>query len=241
MAEAQPRITAAGMRAAGAYGAMISALVLIYLAIRSYGETLGAPAPATDVLFGSAAARANAGELLHVLLALVVVIATARGLGSIFRSAHQPPVVGEIIAGILLGPSPLGRLTPGLSAYLFPPAVGPFLNIIAQVGVILYMFLVGLELDPALLRKRGHATVAISHASIIVPFLLGALIALMLYPRLSTSDVPFTCFSLFLGVSMSVTAFPVLARILTDRKVHEPGMCPTALAGAAGDQVPRGG
>src|SRR5258708_26454822 len=174
MAETQPRITASGMRAAGAYAAMIGALVLIYLAIRSYGETLGAPAPATDAVFGSAAARANAGELLHVLLALVVVIATARGLGSIFRSAHQPPVVGEIIAGILLGPSLLGRLTPGISAYLFPSAVGPFLNIIAQVGVILYMFLVGLELDPALLRKRGHATVAISHASIIAPFLLCA-------------------------------------------------------------------
>jgi len=237
MAETQPRITASGMRAAGAYGAMIGALVLIYLAIRSYGATLGAPAPATDVVFGSAAARANAGELLHVLLALVVVIATARGLGSIFRSAHQPPVVGEIIAGILLGPSLLGRLVPGVSAYLFPSAVGPFLNIIAQVGVILYMFLVGLELDPALLRKRGHATVAISHASIIAPFLLGALIALMLYPRLSTSDVPFTCFSLFLGVSMSVTAFPVLARILTDRKIHKTRMGAIALTCAAVDDV----
>src|SRR4029077_7200730 len=180
MAETQPRITASGVSAAAAYAAMIGALILIYLAIRSYGERLGAPPPVTDVVFGSAAARANAGGLLHVLLALVVVIATARGLGSIFRGAHQPPVVGEIIAGILLGPSLLGRLAPGASAYLFPPAVGPFLNIIAQGGVILYMFLVGLELDPALLRKRGHATVAISHASIIAPFLLGALIALLL-------------------------------------------------------------
>ncbi len=217
--------------------AMIGALVLIYLLIRSYGAALSAPTPVSDVVFGSAAARANAGELLHVLLALVVVIATARGLGSIFRGAHQPPVVGEILAGILLGPSLLGRLAPGASAYLFPPAVGPFLNIIAQVGVILYMFLVGLELDPALLRKRGHATVAISHASIVAPFLLGALIALLLYPRLSSSDVPFTCFSLFLGVSMSVTAFPVLARILTDRKIHKTRMGAIALTCAAVDDV----
>src|SRR6266478_2480218 len=237
MAESRPRITASGVRAAAAYLAMLGALVVSYLLIRTYGETLGAPDPVTDAVFGSAAARANAGELLHVLLALVVVIATARGLGSIFRNAHQPPVVGEILAGILLGPSLLGRLAPGASAYLFPPAVGPFLNIIAQVGVILYMFLVGLELDPALLRKRGHSTVAISHASIIAPFLLGATIALYLYPKLSSSDVPFTCFSLFLGVSMSVTAFPVLARILTDRGIHKTHMGAIALTCAAVDDV----
>jgi Kef-type K+ transport system membrane component KefB len=237
MAEGQPRITGAGTRAVGAYGLMIGAMVLIYLLIRSYGDTLGAPLPTTDAIFGSAAARANAGELLHMLVALVVVIATARGLGSIFRNAHQPPVVGEIIAGILLGPSLLGRIAPGAEALLFPATVGPFLNIIAQVGVILYMFLVGLELDPALLRKRGHATVAISHASIIMPFLLGATISLTLYPRLSTSDVPFTCFSLFLGVSMSVTAFPVLARILTDRKIHKTRMGAIALTCAAVDDV----
>ena len=115
----------------------------------------------------------------------------ARAMGWLFRSASQPQVVGEILAGIVLGPSLLGRLAPGAEGYLFPAAVGPFLNIIAQVGVILYMFLVGLELDPALLRKRGHTTVAISHASIITPFLLGATIALYLYPKLSTHDVPF--------------------------------------------------
>ena len=172
-----------------------------------------------------------------MLLALVVVIATARAMGWVFRSVNQPPVVGEILAGIVLGPSLLGRLAPGAEGYLFPAAVGPFLNILAQVGVILYMFLVGLELDPALLRKRGHATVAISHASIVAPFLLGATIALYLYPKLSTSDVPFTCFSLFLGVSMSVTAFPVLARILTDRGIHKTRMGAIALTCAAVDDV----
>jgi Kef-type K+ transport system membrane component KefB len=237
MAEGQPRITNAGTRAAAVYGLMIGALVLLYLWIRTYGDTLGAPAPVGNNLFGSAASRASQGDLLHVLLALVVVIATARAMGWVFRSARQPQVVGEILAGIVLGPSLLGRLAPGAEGYLFPAAVGPFLNIIAQVGVILYMFLVGLELDPALLRKRGHTTVAISHASIITPFLLGATIALYLYPKLSTSDVPFTCFSLFLGVSMSVTAFPVLARILTDRGIHKTRMGVIALTCAAVDDV----
>ena len=237
MAEGQPRITNAGTRAAAAYGLMIGGLVLLYLWIRSYGDTLGAPAPPGSNIFGSAASRASQGDLLHVLLALVVVIATARAMGWVFRSARQPQVVGEILAGIVLGPSLLGRLAPGAEGYLFPAAVGPFLNIIAQVGVILYMFLVGLELDPALLRKRGHTTVAISHASIITPFLLGATIALYLYPKLSTHDVPFTCFSLFLGVSMSVTAFPVLARILTDRGIHKTRMGVIALTCAAVDDV----
>ncbi len=237
MAEGQPRITTAGTRAAAAYGLMIGGLVLLYLWIRSYGETLGAAPASGTAIFGSAASRANEGDLLHVLLALVVVIATARAMGSIFRSAGQPQVVGEILAGIVLGPSLLGRLAPGAEGYLFPATVGPALNIIAQVGVILYMFLVGLELDPALLRKRGHTTVAISHASIIAPFLLGATIALFLYPKLSASDVPFTCFSLFLGVSMSVTAFPVLARILTDRGIHKTRMGAIALTCAAVDDV----
>jgi Kef-type K+ transport system membrane component KefB len=216
---------------------MIGGLVLLYLWIRSYGQTLGAPLASGTAIFGSAASRATEGDLLHVLLALVVVIATARAMGSIFRNLGQPQVVGEILAGIVLGPSLLGRLAPGAEGYLFPATVGPALNIIAQVGVILYMFLVGLELDPALLRKRGHTTVAISHASIVAPFLLGATIALYLYPRLSTRDVPFTCFSLFLGVSMSVTAFPVLARILTDRGIHKTRMGVIALTCAAVDDV----
>lgn len=237
MAEGQPRITTAGTRAVAAYGLMIGGVVLLYLWIRAYGETLGAPLASGTAIFGSAASRANAGDLLHVLLALVVVIATARAMGSIFRSVGQPQVIGEILAGIVLGPSLLGRLAPGAEGYLFPATVGPALNIIAQVGVILYMFLVGLELDPALLRKRGHTTVAISHASIVAPFLLGAAIALYLYPKLSTGDVPFTCFSLFLGVSMSVTAFPVLARILTDRRIHKTRMGAIALTCAAVDDV----
>src|ERR1700722_19656216 len=104
MAEGQPRITTAGSRAAAVYALMIGALVLLYLWIRSYGDTLGAPAPVGSNLFGSASSGAGQGGLRHVLLAWVGVSAAARAMGGIFRSSSQPPVVGEIIAGIVLGP-----------------------------------------------------------------------------------------------------------------------------------------
>jgi Kef-type K+ transport system membrane component KefB len=217
------------------YSLAIVGAVIVFLAIRSYGTTLRAPA-ATG-LPGMQNLRTHGGDLLHVLLALVAVVALARALGTLFRSIHQPPVIGEILAGILLGPSLLGRVAPAVSAYVFPASVAPALNIISQVGVILFMFLVGVELDLGLLRKRGHSTVAISHASIVAPFLLGALLSLFLYPRLSSSNVPFTNFALFLGVSMSVTAFPVLARILTDRRISKTRMGALALTCAAVDDV----
>jgi len=216
------------------YGLMIAGMVACYLLIRSYGETLSPPVIAT---VGAHAAAAGSGAIGHVLLALVIIIIMARLLGSAFHYFHQPPVIGEIIAGILLGPSFLGRISPHVSAYVFPTAVSPFLGVISEVGVILYMFLVGLELDPGLLKRRGHAAVAISHASIIAPFLLGTLLSLILYPRLATGDLRFTAFSLFLGVSMSVTAFPVLARILTDRGMHKSRMGAIALTCAAVDDV----
>jgi Kef-type K+ transport system membrane component KefB len=175
--------------------------------------------------------------LLHVLLALVVIVIAARTLGAIFRWLHQPQVMGEVVAGLLLGPSFLGWLAPQLSSQLLPPAIAPFLAVIAQVGVILFMFLVGLELDTNLLRQRTRATIAISHTSIVVPFLLGAGLALWLYPRFAGGGISFTAFALFIGVAMSVTAFPVLARILTDTKMQTSRMGVLALACAAVDDV----
>ena len=142
-----------------------------------------------------------------------------------------------MIAGIMLGPSLLGRFAPAASAFILPDSVAPYLSVIANVGVILYMFLVGVELDTGLVRGRTHSSVAISHASIILPFLLGSGMALWLYPLFSTSDVPFIVFALFMGVSMSVTAFPVLARILTDREMHTQPIGAIALACASVDDV----
>ena len=216
------------------YSLMIGGMIVIFMLIRAYGEKLTTVAtPVTT----NGHASAHADVVGHVLLALLVIMVLARLLGNAFRLFHQPPVIGEIIAGILLGPSFLARVAPDVSAYLLPASIVPFLNILSQVGVVLYMFLVGLDLDPGLLRHRGHAAVAISHASIIAPFLLGAALSLLVYPRLGTAGVRFTSFALFLGVSMSVTAFPVLARILTDRGIHKTRMGAIALTCAAVDDV----
>jgi Kef-type K+ transport system membrane component KefB len=236
------------------YALMLAGAVLAFVWIRQQGAMLVAPPPSGPAFGGlasgrpgtaggpasgpSAAAARGAGEVLpHVLLALVTILVAARAVGLVFRRLGQPAVVGEVLAGILLGPSLLGRVSPAALAFLLPPDVAPFLGIIAQVGIILFMFLVGVELDPSLMRNRTQATVAISHASITVPFVLGALLALPLYPRLATRDVPFTAFALFLGVSMSVTAFPVLARILRDRGIQSTRLGVIALTCAAVNDV----
>lgn len=176
-------------------------------------------------------------NLLLLLVQVAVVVMAARGVGLLFRRIHQPQVMGEMVAGILLGPSFLGWAWPALSAQLFAPASLGFLSSISQVGLLVFMFLVGLELNPRLLRGRGHTAVVTSHVSITVPFFLGALLAVFLYPRLSDSSVTFTGFALFMGAAMSVTAFPVLARILTERNLLGTRVGVVTLACAAVDDV----
>ncbi len=224
-------------RTAFFYAMMLTAAAGIFLWIRSAGESLVAPARMELGHFAANAATTSVTSFTHVLLALVVIILAARGLGWAFGRFNQPPVVGEMIAGILLGPSLLGQMLPGTFTYLFPSQMDPYLSVLANIGVILYMFLVGVELNTSLLRERTHASVATSHASIVAPFLLGSAMALWLYPMYSTSDVRFVVSALFMGVSMSVTAFPVLARVVTDRGMQEDPLGATALACAAVDDV----
>ena len=220
------------------YGVAMAAAVGIFLWIRSTGASLVAPAATSgSTIIGQTATGPHTDVLLHVLLSLLVVIIASRALGTVFGYLQQPPVIGEVIAGIMLGPSLLGRVAPGVSSYLLPPTVAPFLNIIGQVGVVLFMFLVGLDLDTSLLRKKTHSTLAISHASMIAPFLLGSGAALWIYPKLSSNNVPFGVFALFMGVAMSVTAFPVLARILTDRGIQRTRIGVIAIGCAAVDDV----
>ena len=210
----------------------MAAAVGAYLAIRAVGSHLVATATTTGpATAGSAPVHVD--QFGHMLLALIVVVLAARILGRLFQSLHQPPVIGEILAGILLGPSLLGRVAPHVVESLMTPSVVSFLGWWSQLGAILFMFLIGLHLDPRKMREQASRTVAIAHAGMIVPFLLGATLALVLYPVFASRDVPFTGFSLFLGVSMSVTAFPVLARILTDRSMHTSALGTLALACAA--------
>jgi Kef-type K+ transport system membrane component KefB len=171
--------------------------------------------------------------LLSVLVALTVIMVTARLVGAVFKRLGQPAVIGEVVGGILLGPSLLGRVSPEAAAALLPAEAAPFLGVIAQLGVILYMFLVGLELDLRVLQSRVAATVAISVTSIVVPFGLGGWLASALFAALAPAGVGFTSFALFLGVSMSITAFPVLARILGDRGLQRTQMGVVALTCAA--------
>src|SRR3954451_12347723 len=163
-----------------AYSGLIGGVALIYLCIRAYGDTLSAPVSLAASGMAGKAAPVHVNDFVHVLLALALVIAAARTLGALFRVVQQPPVVGEMIAGILLGPSLLGHLAPGFAAYILPQSIAPLLNVISQVGVILYMFLVGLELDLSSLRGQARSTLTISHASIVTPFILGSSLALLL-------------------------------------------------------------
>jgi Kef-type K+ transport system membrane component KefB len=222
------------LRSALLYAVSLAASIGTFFLIRSFGPSLVTSGPQ-----GSARLTTSEppGILLHVLLTLVVVLVVARVLGATFRRLNQPQVMGEVVAGILLGPSFLGWMAPGVASQVLPVNTAPYLALISQVGVVLYMFLVGLDLDTDLLQKRSQAAIAISHASIVAPFLLGAAFALWLYPRYSTGVFSFTTFALFIGVAMSITAFPVLARILTDRGMQKTRLGVLALACAAIDDV----
>jgi Kef-type K+ transport system membrane component KefB/nucleotide-binding universal stress UspA family protein len=158
-------------------------------------------------------------------------------MGTACRKIQQPLVIGEIIAGILLGPSLLGLVLPDVKAWLFPIETLPYLNILSQIGLIFFMFLIGLELNPKYLSGQLNVAILTSHVSIVVPFSLGSILALLLYPLVSNADVSFTAFALFLGAAMSITAFPVLARIITENNLQGTKLGTLALTCAAVDDV----
>src|SRR5215216_1913090 len=175
---------------------------------------------------------------LSILLTQIVVILMVAGLfRRLFRAIGQPPVMGEMIAGIVLGPSVLGFIYPEALSFLFPASSLETLRLLSQIGVVLFMFIVGMELNVQHVREKGSAAVMISHASIIVPFLLGTTLSLFLYRDLAPAGTSFNAFALFIGVAMSITAFPVLARILEDRNLTQTTLGSIALTCAAVDDV----
>ena len=195
------------------------------------------PSPAV----GSAQLSGIVIDALHhpvaiFILQLILIIAASQLCAWLFKKIGQPAVMGEIIAGILLGPSLMGSLVPSFSAFVFPVASLGNIQMLSQVGLILFMFVIGMELDMDVLKKRAGAALFISYFSIIIPFGLGITLSYFLYPLYAPANIPFLAFTLFMGIAMSITAFPVLARIIRERGLTGTKVGVTAItAAAAGD------
>jgi Kef-type K+ transport system membrane component KefB len=224
-------------------------LILVFVGgvwlILQAGATLG-PAGPTQLTPSSAIAppsfrgvlSENFRTPLSILLTQIIVILAMAGLfRRLFRRLGQPPVMGEMVAGIVMGPSVLGLIYPQAVAFLFPASSMETLRQLSQIGVVLFMFIVGMELNVRQVREKGSAAVMISHASIILPFLLGTALSLFLYRDLAPAGTSFNAFALFIGVAMSITAFPVLARILEDRGLTQTQLGSIAITCAAVDDV----
>ena len=218
-------------RLAFTYCALVGVPLAVLLAVLAKGTGT----PASDIA-GHPPERALP-NLALLAAQISVIILVSRVVGSLAAKIRQPRVIGEVLAGILLGPSLLGWMAPELSVSLFPPASFGALYALSQLGLVLFMFMVGLQLDVQELRHQGRAAIVISHASIATPMALGGLLAVYLYPRLSSASVNFVEFALFMGAAMSVTAFPVLARILSERGLTGSRMGTMAIACAAIDDV----
>jgi Kef-type K+ transport system membrane component KefB len=175
--------------------------------------------------------------LARLLGQLILIVIVTRLCGAVARKVAQPAVIGEMIAGILLGPSLIGWLWPGAFDFIFPPASLGTLRMLSQIGVCLFLFVVGMELDIKELKNQAHTAVLVSNVSVLFPYLLGVTASLFLFPVLGVPNTTFLAFALFLGISMSITAFPVLARILEERGLTKTALGSTALACAATDDV----
>jgi Kef-type K+ transport system membrane component KefB len=224
------------------YAIVIAASVAAIAGLLQLGEswfpasnvaTIGGTAGATPLTSADALRR----PLALLIIQLLVIVLATQMVGSLATVLRQPAVVGEIAAGLLLGPSLVGQLWPTAFTFLFPESSLDILRLLSQVGVLLFMFSVGLDVDVAHLRQRAPTAIAVSHFSIVVPFLLGVVAALALFPHYAPAGVPFHSFALFMGIALSITAFPVLARVIEERGLTRTPLGTTALACAAVDDV----
>jgi Kef-type K+ transport system membrane component KefB len=206
------------------------------------------PGPASEIAAAATSesalegwGRNLAGNLAQplslLLLQIAVIILCSRLVGFIFGKFGQPTVIGEIIAGIVLGPSLVGWLWPQVSGWLFRPDSLPTLQFFSQLGLLLFMFIIGLELDVSLLKNKARAAVVVSHAGIVFPFFLGVWLAYGLFAEFAPGGISFVAFGLFMGIAMSITAFPVLARIIQERGLTQSPLGVLAITCAAADDV----
>jgi Kef-type K+ transport system membrane component KefB len=180
----------------------------------------------------------NLGHSLPMLIIqIITIIAFSRFLGLFFSRIGQPSVIGEILAGILLGPSLLGLYFPEISAAIFPVSSLGNLQFLSQIGLILFMFVIGMELDVSVLKSKARDAIFISHVSIVFPFSLGVGLAYLTFQEFAPQNIRFISFALFMGISMSVTAFPVLARIVQERGLTKSKLGIIAITSAAIDDV----
>ena len=172
-----------------------------------------------------------------LLLQVIIILLLSRVFGIIFKKLGQQTVIGEIIAGIFLGPSIFGWLCPDLSAVIFPKESFISLQFLSQIGLAFFMFVIGMELDISKIKNKAHDAVIISHVSIIFPFFLGTCLSYFIYQELAPQNINFISFALFIGIAMSITAFPVLARILKERGLTRTPLGVLAITCAAADDV----
>jgi Kef-type K+ transport system membrane component KefB len=175
--------------------------------------------------------------LAILILQIIAIIIVSRIFGFIFNKIGQPTVIGEIVAGIILGPSVVGLFFPEFSLFLFPKESLANLQFLSQVGLILFMYVIGMELDLKVLRNQAHDAVVISHASIVIPYALGMGLAYYMYEEFAPENIGFTPFALFMGIAMSITAFPVLARVIQERDLTKTRLGSIAITCAAADDV----
>jgi Kef-type K+ transport system membrane component KefB len=237
------------LRQASLYLATLIVAVSAIVAVVQFGSLL--PVPANSSLYppAASAAASTSGMMLqtlkgnldhplsHLFIQLLVVVAACRLVGKLLARIGLPVVVGEMSAGILLGPSLFGLLAPEAFNFVFPSESLGTLRILSQIGICLFMFTVGMELNVGHVRNKATTAVAVSHASIVFPFLLGILLAYFLFTEMAGPKANFAGFALFMGISMSITAFPVLARILRERNISRTALGATAITCAAVDDV----
>jgi len=234
-------IAALSLFATGIYFLLASGRHLHPAGVTSLETSAVAPSSHPPKPFTTSLSNALTDNLQHpltiLLLQVIVIIVAARLVGALFLRMGQPAVIGEMMAGIILGPSLLGALFPTAQSFLFPPSSMELLKTLSQLGVILFMFVVGLDLNVQHLRLKAHTAVLVSHASIMIPALLGVALSLFIYPLVASPRVSFTAFALFIAVAMSITAFPVLARIIEERGLTKTHLGTTTIACAAVDDV----